>query len=77
MVVSVELSMADEFLSCVVCQQNASTSVKRAQREEAFIAPAEKAGETIEERKRKKKDDAEGGEKSGKKRKRSKAEKPE
>jgi hypothetical protein len=36
-------------------QQNVVTEAKRAQREEAFIAPAEKAGQTIEERKKAKK----------------------
>ncbi|KAH8077711.1 putative rRNA processing-related protein [Filobasidium floriforme] len=36
-------------------EQNVVTEAKRAQREEAFIAPAEKAGQTIEERKKAKK----------------------
>ena len=36
-------------------QQNVVTEAKRAQREEAFIAPAEKVGETIEQRQKVKK----------------------
>jgi ribosomal RNA assembly protein len=56
-------------ISCPSPQQNTVSDKKRAQREEAFIAPAEQAAPTIEQRKKRSKD----GEGEGEKKKRTRS----